>query len=331
MKVLVTGANGFLASNIVRELIRHEADVRALVRPAADLTSLKGTDCELFYGHITEMTDVVEAVRDCNVVIHAAAETSHSYKGYQPYMEVNVNGTRNMLEASCKWQVKKFIFVSTANTFGYGTRDYPGNEETPARYPFTLSGYAISKSKAQELVLKYAQDGRLNATVVNPTFMIGPFDSKPSSGKIITMMHGRRFVPVPPGGKNFVHVADVAKGIYNAIEKGKNGSCYLLAHENLSYAEFFTKVGLVSGKSFRKIKLSPLLLEILGIAGETLGLFRGRSDLNRLNARILCVENYYSSARAVKELDMPQTPIDQAIVEAIEWFDRYGYLGKKVY
>lgn len=85
MKVLVTGANGFLASNVVRELNSHGVDVRALVRPAADLRSLSGTVCELFYGQITNLSDAVKAARDCDAVVHAAAETSQSYKGYQPY------------------------------------------------------------------------------------------------------------------------------------------------------------------------------------------------------------------------------------------------------
>ena len=326
MKVLVTGANGFLASNVVRELNSHGVDVRALVRPAADLRSLSGTVCELFYGQITNLSDVIKAARDCDAVVHAAAETSQSYKGYQPYGLVNVTGTLNMLEASCRSHTKKFIFVSTANAFGYGTKECPGNEDIPARVPFTLSGYAISKMKAQDLVLEYARDGRLDATVVNPTFMIGAYDSKPSSGKIITMMYGKKIVPVPPGGKNFIHVADVARGIYQAIDKGKSGTCYLLANENLTYAEFFSKVSRVSGKSFYSIGLSAGIMAFLGMAGEVTRLFKGKSDLNLLNARLLCVGNYYSSAKAVKDLGLPQTSVDQAIADALEWFGSMGYL-----
>jgi dihydroflavonol-4-reductase len=328
MKVLVTGANGFLGSNVVRELNHHGVDVYALVRPAADLRSLSGTACRLICGQITNLPDVIKATRECDTVVHAAAETSQSYKGYQPYIPANLTGTLNLLEASCRNHIKKFIFVSTANTLGYGTKEYPGNEDMPARVPFTLSGYAISKMKAQDLVLEYAQDGRLDATVVNPTFMIGAYDCKPGSGKIITMMYGRKIVPVPPGGKNFIHVADVARGIYQAIEKGRPGACYLMANENLTYAEFFSKVSRVSGKSFYGLSLSPGMMTLLGTAGEMVNLFMGRSGLNRLNAELLCAGNYYSSTRAVKELGLPQTSIDQAIADAIEWFDSLGYLRK---
>jgi dihydroflavonol-4-reductase len=241
-------------------------------------------------------------------------------------MRVNVTGTLNMLEASSKHPVKKFIFVSTANTFGHGTKASPGNENMPAKYPFTSSGYAISKAKAQELVIEYASRGILDAVVVNPTFMLGPYDAKPSSGRIITMMHNRKIAPVPPGGKNFVHVADVASGICNAIDRGKSGSCYLLANENLSYSEFYAKLAMATGKSFHQLKLSPQFLNVLGSIG-TLAVKSGfRSSLNLNNAKILCVGNYYTSAKAVSELGLPQTPVDIAIADALEWFSQSGYI-----
>lgn len=326
MKALVTGANGFLASNVVRELNRRGYSVRAMVRSTADLRSLPGTDYELYYGNITNTIHTLEASKDCDVVIHIAADTSQYYTNVESYRQVNVEGTLNMLEASVKNNVKRFIFVSTANTFGHGTKSNPGNERMPAKYPFTSSGYALSKMEAQKLVLDYADSRKLDAVVVNPTFMIGPFDSKPSSGKIITMVYNRKYVPVPPGGKNFIHVADVAAGICNAIEKGKSGSCYLLANENLSYSEFYAKLAKVAGKSFSQIKLPSPILYAIALMAKLAAKFGLKSDLNPVNARILCVENYYSSAKAVSELMLPQTSVDNAIAEALEWFRKNGYI-----
>lgn len=326
MKALVTGANGFLASNVVRELNRREYSVRAMVRSTADLRSLSGTDYELFYGNITNTIQTMEAVKDCDVVVHIAADTSQYYTNVEPYMHVNVIGTLNMLEAALKNKVKRFIFVSTANTFGCGTKSNPGNENMPPKYPFTSSGYAMSKMKAQELVLEYANSGKLETVVVNPTFMIGPYDTKPSSGKIITMIYNRKFVPVPKGGKNFIHVADVAAGICNAIEKGKTGSCYLLANENLSYGEFYAKLAKIAGKPFFQIKLPSRFLNIIAVLAKLASKFGLKTDLNPVNARILCVDNYYSSAKAVSELMLPQTPVDTAIADALKWFGQNGYI-----
>jgi dihydroflavonol-4-reductase len=326
MKVLVTGANGFLASNVVRELNRRGYEVRAMVRSTADLRSLSGTDYELIYGNITNIIHAEEAVKGCDVVIHIAAETSQYYPNPQTYMRANVLGTFNMLEASHKCTIKRFIFVSTANTFGYGTKANPGNERMPPKYPFTHSGYAMSKLKAQELVLEYAQSGKLDTVVVNPTFMIGPCDCKPGSGKIITMVFNRKFILVPPGGKNFIHVSDVATGICNAIEKGKTGSCYLLANENLSYSQFYTKLAKAAGKSFYMINLAPRFLKSIAAIAKYSAKAGFKTDLNPVNARILCVGNYYRSDKAVIELMLPQTPVDVAISDALEWFGQNGYI-----
>jgi dihydroflavonol-4-reductase len=326
MKALVTGANGFLASNVVRELNRRGYSVRAMVRSTADLRSLPGTDYELFYGNITNIIHTVEAAKDCDVVIHTAADTSQHHTNAEFYMRTNVLGTFNMLEAALKNNVKRFIYVSTANTFGYGTKSNPGNENMPVKYPFTSSGYAMSKMKAQELVLEYANSGKLETVVVNPTFMIGPHDTKPSSGKIITRIYNKKFVLVPPGGKNFIHVADVASGICNAIDKGKTGSCYLLANENLSYSEFYTKLSKVAGKPFYQIKLPSGLLNTIAVLAKLATNSGFKSDLSPVNARILCVDNYFSSSKAVNDLMLPQTPVDIAISDALEWFRQYGYI-----
>lgn len=328
MKVLVTGSNGFLASNVIRELNKRGFEVRAMVRQSADLRSLAGCKYELFYGNITNINEAVEAVKGCDIVIHTAADTSQNNDRNGALMQVNVTGTFNMLESSIKEHIEKFVFVSTANTFGYGTKEEPGNENLPAKYPFLLSEYVKSKIKAQNLVLDYANSHKLNTTVVNPTFMIGPFDAKPSSGRIITMMLGKKIIPVPPGGKNFIHVSDAAFGVCNAIEKGKIGSCYLLANENLSYEEFYTKLKKICGESFYLLRISPEILNSLGLTGNLISKFGIKTNLNIINTKMLCVENYYSSAKAVNELELTQTPVDKAIYDALEWFRENGYVKK---
>ena len=131
----------------------------------------------------------------------------------------------------------------------------------------------------------------------------------------------------PPGGKNFVHVADVARGIVNAIELGIPGECYLLGNENLTYRDFFEKLKLVHG---HQQTLVPLPRVAVRLAGSLGCLFENISNkpakLNAINARLLCADNYYSPLKAVRELNLPQTPVSQAIEDALEWFGQYGYL-----
>ncbi len=326
MKVLVTGANGFLAANVVRELIRRGIPVRALVRAGADLRALEGTCPELVYGMFTDPETALQALEGCDAVIHAAADTSQQHTSVEPYRKVNIEGTHTLLDAACRAGVRQFIFVSTANTIGHGTLENPGHEGLPARFPFTESGYARSKAAAQELVLSYAREGKLQALSVNPTFMIGPYDAKPSSGRLITSMVNRKVVPVPPGGKNFVDVRDVAAGICNALEKGRSGEIYLMAGWNLSFAEFYNLLGKAAGKSYFRIRFGESLLNLLGFLGSLATGAGFRSSLNRINAKILCTGNYYTPQKAVSELGMPQTPLEKSVADALGWFTQNGYV-----
>lgn len=326
MKVLVTGANGLLASNLVRDLLHSGYEVRGMVRESSNLLSLKRIDVELFKGEITNPADVRSAFAGCEVVIHAAANTSQWPTGYEAYKRTNVDATQLLLDEAVRRNIEKFIFVGSANAFDPGSREKPGTEESP----FTekgKSGYMLSKYVAQNLVLSEFQRSGLPAIVVNPTFMLGKYDAKPSSGQIVLMAHGKNLMACPSGGKNFVHVADVARGIVNSISMGKPGECYLLANENLTYTDFFEKMKLVTGFPRRQMQLGKSLIMLAGEMGSLLETVRKKpAKLNAVNARLLCTYNYYSAAKAVRELSMPQTPVSQAIEDAVEWFEQYGYL-----
>ena len=326
MKVLVTGANGLLASNLIRELLHSGYEVRGMVRESSNLLSLKKVDVELFKGEITSHADVRKAFAGCEVVVHAAANTSQWPTNYEAYKKINVDATRLILDEAVRRNVERFIFVSSANAFNPGSKNSPGTEESP----FTTkgkSGYMRSKQVAQKLVLDEFRRSGLPAVVVNPTFMIGKYDAKPSSGQIILMAHQKSLMACPPGGKNFVHVADVARGIANAISLGKSGECYLLANENLTCREFFVKMRMVHGHPQTLIKIPQLAVHLAGSLGSFFESISGNpAKLNSVNARLLCTDNYYSPAKAVGELNMPQTPVSHAIEDALEWFEQYGYL-----
>ncbi len=322
MKVLVTGANGLLATNTIIELLDRGYLVKGLIRNKNNFTSFEHDNLELFEGDITNELDVDNAVKDCDIVIHAAANTNQNLLSLSDYKEVNVRGTEKILKASIDQAVKKIIFVSTANTFGYGSKNKPGTELTEIKEPFSNSYYAISKLEAQNVLLKASK--KIAVIVVNPTFMLGAYDAKPSSGRIILMGLKKYIVFYPPGGKNFIHVNDAASGIVNAIEKGKNGEAYLLANENLSYKEFFEKVNMNTKNNPVLIKLPKLLLLLLGLIGNMVRLFGIKTDLSKTNMKILCVENFYSNKKAKIELDLTSTSIDDAIDDAIKWFKMNG-------
>jgi dihydroflavonol-4-reductase len=208
MKVLVTGASGLLATNTIIQLLDKNYYVRALVRNKSKLVIPNSESIEVIEGDITDLPTLENAIRGCQCIVHAAAETRQNLIDSKNYSDINVLATRNICELAIKNKVSRVIYVSTANVFGYGDALNPGNEETPNKLPFTKSLYVKSKIEAQEIALSFKKE--LEIIVVNPTFLIGAYDQKPSSGRLVLMGLNKRFIFYPPGGKNFIHVSDAA-------------------------------------------------------------------------------------------------------------------------
>ena len=327
MKILLTGASGLLGANIAHELHQRGHTIRVLARPGSNLQTISTLPYELASGDVTDIDSVRKATKGCDAVIHAAAVTGPSPTHFSFYEPVNLQGTINMVEAAREYEVQRFIYVSTADTLGFGSKEQPGDEWSEyGLYKFD-SGYANSKYLAQQYVLEQAALNVFPAIVVNPSFLIGPFDQKPSTGKIILRGLGSGMQFCPPGGKSFISVKDAAYAIGQALTKGEIGECYLLGGENLSFGEFFQVLNDVTGHRGIQITIPGWLLRGLGYtAGAFSWLSNGNGDFNAVNARLLCQGYYYNCDKARRELDLPQTPIREAIREAVEWFLDAGML-----
>lgn len=326
MKVLVTGANGLLGAHVVRELLQRNFDVRVLVRGESNLQALAGLQIELVKGNITSWENIEQAVNGCDFVIHAAARTNQSPSGIEAYYGPNILSTQLIINAAIKFRIKRLVYVSTANCFGNGSKENPGNEEKPFLSWMKQSGYAYSKWQAQQLVLKNSEQENLDALVVNPTFLIGENDLKPSSGKIFFHVVNKQVIFYPPGGKNFVDAKVAAEGIINALLKGRKGECYLITGENLSYREFFKRVTKITGQSSVFIPIPRWMITTLGYIGSfTEIVFKVPVELTRTNAKMLCMANYYTSKKAVMQIDFRQVPVDESMKRAILWFQNHNY------
>jgi dihydroflavonol-4-reductase len=314
MKVLVTGANGFLAGYVIRNLTTSGYDTYGMLRQNSDRTNLKDLELKCIYGDLSHENDVRDAVKGKQVIIHTAALTSQS-ASWGEYYGVNVRASANVIDAAIKYGCKTIIYVSTSNTIGYGSENDPGYEGLGMPDAFKASRYAYSKYLAEGLFLEAAQSGKINVVIVNPTFMLGYDPVGKSSGTIFRMYAKNKILFVPPGGRNFVHVKDVAMAICNAIESGENGQRYLLANQNLSYDAFFRRLESLTGLRKNVVRINTPLLMMAGYGGSFFSSLGIRVSLNRENARILSIRKYYSAAKAVKNLNMPQTNIDVAITE----------------
>lgn len=317
-KVLVTGANGLLATNTIVELVENSYFVKALLRDKKKFTLPENNNIEIIKGDITDSESMELATKDCDFIIHVAAETRQGLSDYEDYSKINIDGTKTLIESAIKNNVKKIIHISTANVFGYGSSENPGNESRKVIKPFSDSLYVKSKIESQNLALSYSD--KIEITFINPTFIIGAYDQKPSSGRIILMGYNKRFIFYPPGGKNFVDVKDVAKSILSAMTIGKNGESYIISGENLSYKEFFQKLANHSPIKPLLIKIPSFVLLSIGIIGNILKLLGIQNEITLTNMKILCIKNFYSNTKAKETLNIQFQAIDQAIANAIKWF-----------
>jgi dihydroflavonol-4-reductase len=220
--ILVTGADGLLGSNLVRELLARKYTVRALLQPARNTATLNGLDIDARPGDLLDAASVLSAAQGCDAVIHAAALTTVWPARSSLIRAVNVTGTQNVLDAVDACNIRRLIYVGSASSFGFGTKVKPGSEGNAfVSHKYGLD-YIDSKREAQNLVLAAASRG-LPCVVVNPTFMFGAFDSLVGpSAMIRALVHGQ-LPGHTTGGRNFVCVRDVATGIANALTMGRPG------------------------------------------------------------------------------------------------------------
>ncbi len=326
MKILVTGADGLLGNNLVRELLSRDHEVSVLLLPNSPTHSLDELNIERFYGNILNPEDIEKAIVGCDAVIHAAANTNIWPSRSEIIRKVNFNGTKNMIDAAVKANIKRFIYIGTANSFGFGSKQNPGNETKPYSSAKYGVDYMDSKLEAQKLVLKAVKDHGLPAITVNPTFMLGPYDTKPSAGAMILAIYEEKVPGFAPGGRNYLYVKDAAVGIANGLTKGRIGESYIVGNINLSYQEMFTKMANLVNAMPPKIKIPSIFIKIYGMIGSLYGsLTKKQPTVSYPMALISCDEHYFDPQKARDELDLPQTDIDTAITESFNWLKENGY------
>jgi len=329
MKVLVTGPDGVLGSNLVRELISRGHEVMAMSEDGKQSPTIDNLSIKKVGGNLLNADEIIRATENMDIVIHCAACTAMFPARSEIVNRVNIGGTQHIIDACIENEVKRLIYVGTANSFGSGSKEKPGSEQNAYGARKYGLDYMDSKYEAQELVLKAVKDNGLDAVIVNPTFMIGPYDATPSSGTMILKIYNNKVPGYTYGGKNFVAVKDVAVGISNAIEKGKKGACYILGNENLNYKEAFKKIADVVGVKGPKRKVSSFLARLIGsLNGFGAKIFKYTPGITYPLAVLGTEEHYYSSDKARRELELPETPIEVAIKECFDWFKENGYIKK---
>lgn len=326
-KIFVTGADGMLGSNLVRELLDRNYEVRAFVLKGKPSPTLDGLAIERVEGNLLDKQSIIDGMEGCDYVIHVAALTTVWPSKGAIYHKVNVEGTEHIIEAALHHKIQRMVHVGSASSFGFGEKENPGTEATPYKSGKYGLDYIDTKREGQLRVEKAVREKDLPAVVVNPTFMIGPYDSQPNAGKVILGIYEEKPPAYSPGGKNWVYVKDVAVGIANALEKGKIGESYILGNQNLSFKEAFEIIAKVVAKRCPKVAAPAPLVKLAGRFGSLGAAITKKAPMVSYKmAWISCDGHYFSADKAVRELDLPQTPIEVAVKEAFNWFDENGYL-----
>jgi dihydroflavonol-4-reductase len=327
MKVLVTGATGFIGGNLARELCRRGYQVRALVRPNSSTLTIEDTGIEMVTGDILDQESLGKAVRGCQRVFHCAAVYSFWSPDPRAIYRTNVDGTAAVLETCRRAGVERVVYTSTVSTIGLVAGGL-GTEDTVVDPHHLVGHYKKSKYQAEQVALKMAAQG-LPVIVVNPTAPVGPWDVKPTpTGKVVLDFLLGRIPAYVDTGMNLVDVEDVAVGHILAMEKGEVGQRYLLGNRNLTLKELLNILADVSSRSPPRWKL-PFWLAIgagyldLAVEGKVL---RKEPRIPLEGLKVSRTPMYVSCQKAVTELGLPQSPVESAVEKSVRWFKDHGYI-----
>lgn len=328
MRVLVTGATGFVGGAVVRALLRAGREVRLIVRPAADRRNIRDLPVEIYHGDVTDLDSLRRATSGCAQVYHVAALYKLWVRRKREIYESNVTGTENVLKAARECDVEKIIYTSSVATLGLPKDGSPGDEETPVSLSDMVGHYKRSKYLAEQAARKYIQEG-LPIVIVNPSTPVGEADIKPTpTGKIIVDFLNGKMPAYVDTGLNLVDVEDVAVGHVLAAEKGKVGERYILGNENLTLQQILLLLAAITGRPAPRFQVPYLFA--LGVAYADAAIARlipGREPLvPPVGVKLSRKKMFFNPTKAVRELGLPQTPVREALRKAVVWFARNGYL-----
>jgi dihydroflavonol-4-reductase len=323
----VTGGTGLLGNNIIRQCLHRGWSVTALVRDRSIPKSLAELNVTLVQGDLNDRQALSAGVGQSDAIVHAAAHIHLGWKFLDEAMQVNLTGTENVIAAALEHN-KPMVHISTVNTLPVATPDSEIDETSkgPEQVPCT---YVVSKRAAENAVYAAIEKG-LRAYMVHPGYVLGPWDWKPSSGRMIVEL-SQRWTPISPaGGCSVCDARDVANGILAVLERGTPGRPYILAGQNMTYFELWTRFAKVLGKRPPVIHVRALGRFIGSRWADCTSRFRtGESDLNTAAMMMSSQFHYYSSQRAKDELGYQSRTADQTIHDAVKWLVDYGYVAKK--
>jgi dihydroflavonol-4-reductase len=326
MTILITGATGFLGTNIVLQCLEQGYDVRAFGLPGSTTKYIERQGVELAFGDVASKEDVEKAMAGVDLVLHVAGDTGFWKKRFARQRRTNAEGPRTVMQAALDAGVKRVVHTSTVDTFGYNPDGLTDETWTGFNYQGWGYNYAETKREGEKIALSFNEQG-LEVVVINPGSMIGPFDHTLQFGRLFLDIKNHNVPGIPPGGAPWAYVEEVAKAHITALDKGRPGEKYICGGINATYKEVFTRIAESIGMHPPKSVFPRWETVMFGYLAEFGASFTGKPpSLNPGQARYMSVFPKYDSSKAIRELGFQAVPLEQMVEAARDWYTANGFL-----
>jgi dihydroflavonol-4-reductase len=324
---LVTGGTGFVGAHVVRALLAKGRPVRCLVRPRSRRNNLDGLPVEIAEGDLSDPASLACAMGGVSTLYHVAADYRLFAKDPQELYRSNAGGTENILAAAAGAGVSRIVYTSSVGALGLKADGSSADETAPVSRDEVVGHYKKSKYDAERVAEAWAGKG-LPVVIVNPSTPVGELDVKPTpTGQVIVDFLNRRIPAYVDTGLNLVDVRDVAAGHLLAAEKGTPGEKYILGNRNMALKEILDVLARLTGLPAPKVRLPHVVP--LAIAAVDTFLSRALGKTPRVSVegvRMSMHRMFFDASKAVRELGLPQSPVEDALGRAVAWFRGHGYV-----
>jgi dihydroflavonol-4-reductase len=317
MRVLVTGATGFLGAEIARELVLRGHAVRALVRPASALAGLEGAPVEIARGDVLDPASVRAALAGQEAVVHTAGIPRIGGEAHETFA-VNTRGVEIVFEAALEAGVSRAVLTSSTSVSGGSRTPAVADEATAGNAEALGIGYFVSKLRGEQAAGRLAARG-LPVVVVRPSFVLGPGDTHGSSASIVVALAKRRIPGWVEGGASFCDVRDVARGHVEALVRGRPGEVYVLGGHNLRMSEFIFRACAAAGVVRPPHVPYAVALGAAALQEAWAKLSGGRPATTRDLVRSAALYTWVSSAKAERELGYAVRPLEEMLEDTLRF------------
>ncbi|MFC1946891.1 NAD-dependent epimerase/dehydratase family protein [Chloroflexota bacterium] len=325
MKTIITGASGHLGANLIRALISRKWDVKALVH--RDTRALEGLDIELVHGDILNVVSLKNAFQRVDIVFHLAARISVIKQDRKQVEEMNIGGVRNVVDSCLSTGVRRLVHVSSFHAHVQEPLDEVLDETRPLVDSDKHPPYNRSKAEGERIIQEAILKG-LNAIIITPTGIIGPYDFQPSHfGSTVLAIAHRKLRIIVNAGLDWVDARDVSEGMINAAEKADSGDKFILSGNRATLRNIADYITEYMDQSQVRIVLPFYIARLFAPTVSAFDRIQGKRQLfTPISIDELNSNRHLSHEKAGKQLGYKPRPLKETITDTLDWFKENGYL-----